>query len=490
MSLKNLREYIDACFTGIWIETDEPDEAILQVRQLSHEADWTLSVWDIANGFEASEGSETADPLSALELFGTHASHTGTNLLILRNFHRFLGSPELIQQLSHQLTTGKQLRNFVLIVAPVVDIPVELRKQFLVLQHELPNREKLLEIATEIGSQLGELPEGDEQEQLLDAASGLTRQEAEAAFALSLVREGKLSPASLWELKTSQLKQNGLLELHRGQEQFADLGGLGTLKGFCERTLRTRSNNTLAKPKGVLLLGVPGTGKSQFAKALGHETGRPTLQLDIGRLMGSLVGESEKNIRQALSIAEAMSPCVLFIDEIEKGLSGAQSGNAGDSGVSTRLFGYFLTWLNDHQSDVYVIATCNDISRLPPEFSRSERFDGLFFLDLPDRTQREQIWEQYLNVYGLDASQPRPEDQGWTGAEIKSACRLAALLEVSLAEAALHVVPVAQTACEKVTGLQQWASGRCLSAETPGIYQMPSSTKRRRSVPQGDPSLN
>ncbi|MAT14399.1 MAG: AAA family ATPase [Planctomyces sp.] len=490
MSLRNLREYIDACFTGIWIETDEPDEAIQEVRQLAHDADWTVSVWDIAKGFAAGDGQEAADPLSALELFGTHASHTGTNLLVLRNYHRFLGSPELIQQLSHQLTVGKQHRNFILIVAPVVDIPIELRKQFLVLQHELPDREKLLEIATEIGSQPGELPEGTEREQLLDAASGLTRQEAESAFALSLVREGKLTPAALWELKTSQLKQNGLLELYRGTERFDQLGGLNSLKQFCARTLQSLRNDSLAKPKGVLLLGVPGTGKSQFAKALGNETGRPTLQLDIGRLMGSLVGESERNIRQALSIAEAMAPCVLFIDEIEKGLSGVQSGNAGDSGVSTRLFGYFLTWLNDHQSDVYVIATCNDISRLPPEFSRSERFDGLFFLDLPDRKQREQIWEQYLTFYQLDPAQPRPEDQGWTGAEIKSACRLAALLEVSLTNAALHVVPVAHTAREKVTQLQQWASGRCLSAESPGIYQLPSALKRRRSVPHGDPSLN
>ncbi|MCA9041953.1 MAG: AAA family ATPase, partial [Planctomycetaceae bacterium] len=350
MTLKKLREYIDACFTGIWIETDEPEEAIQEIRQLALDADWTISVWDIARGFAASEGSEPADPLSALELFGTHASPTGTNLLVLKHFHRFLNSPELIEQLNHQLTIGKQHRNFIIILAPIVDIPVELRKQFLVLQHELPDREKLLQIATEMGDLPGDLPEGDELEQLLDAASGLTRQEAESAFSLSLVREGKLSPASLWELKTSQLKQNRLLELHRGEQRFADLGGLQALKQFCAGTLQHRAVDSLAQPKGVLLLGVPGTGKSQFAKALGNEMGRPTLQLDIGRLMGSLVGESEKNIRQALSVAEAMAPCILFIDEIEKGLSGVQSGNVGDSGVSTRLFGYFLTWLNDRQS--------------------------------------------------------------------------------------------------------------------------------------------
>src|SRR5205085_7199983 len=146
----------------------------------------------------------------------------------------------------------------------------------------------------------------------------------------------------------------------------------------------------------------------------GNETGRPTLMLDVGSLLGGIVGATEQNVRQALRIADAMSPCILYCDEIEKALSGASSGQT-DSGVSARLFGSLLTWLNDHTSDVYFIGTCNDITRLPPEFSRAERFDGIFFLDLPGREEKDAIWRMYLRMFELDAQQRRPGDDNWTG---------------------------------------------------------------------------
>jgi SpoVK/Ycf46/Vps4 family AAA+-type ATPase len=183
--------------------------------------------------------------------------------------------------------------------------------------------------------------------------------------------------------------------------------------------------------------------------------------------MGSLVGSTEANVRQALRIADAMAPCVLMLDEAEKALSGL-SGN-GDSGVSARLFGTFLTWLSDHTSDVYVVTTSNDISKLPPEFSRAERFDGVFFCDLPSTAEKARIWEIYLQRYELPP-QELPKSPDWTGAEIKSNCRLAALLDVPLVEAAQQVVPVAVTAAESVERLRNWASGRCLSASMPGLY--------------------
>jgi len=232
-----------------------------------------------------------------------------------------------------------------------------------------------------------------------------------------------------------------------------------------------------------MLLGVPGTGKSAFSKALGAETGRPTLILDIGSLMGSLVGQTETNIRRALQIADAMSPCVMMVDEVEKALSGVASSGSSDSGVSPRLFGTFLSWLNDHQSDVFTICTCNDISKLPPEFSRSERFDGVWFLDLPGVRQKQAIWDINLPMFELDPNQPRPKDEQWTGAEIRACCRLAALLDVPLTAAAQNVVPVAVTAAESVGRLRNWASARCLDADKPGIYQHAAKDiKKRRRV--------
>jgi SpoVK/Ycf46/Vps4 family AAA+-type ATPase len=313
--------------------------------------------------------------------------------------------------------------------------------------------------------------------------------EAENAFSLSLVRHDRVAPEVLWELKGQTLKKSGLLTLHRGGETFADLGGLETLKSFCTRALRPGRRSDV-RARGVLLLGPPGTGKSACAKALGNETGRPTLFLDVGSLMGSLIGQTEERTRQALRIADAMAPCVILVDELEKALSGV--GGTGDSGVSTRMFGTLLTYLSDHESDVFVVASANDISRLPPELSRAERFDGIFFLDLPGPQQRDQIWAMYLRKFGLGPDQCRPESRDWTGAEIRSCCRLAALLDVPLMEAATNIVPVAVTAGESVEKLRQWASGRCLSADRPGTYSREGNGMPRsgRSVHRGDPNAN
>ena len=286
------------------------------------------------------------------------------------------------------------------------------------------------------------------------------------------------------------LKKSRLMQLYHGEEDFTSLGGLENLKAFTKRSLlQPNRDNPLKRPRGVLLLGVPGTGKSAFAKCLGRETGRPTLVLDIGALMGSLVGQTEANIRRALQIADAMAPCILFIDELEKALSGAAGSGQSDSGVSSRLFGTLLSWMNDHTSNVYLIATCNDISKMPPELSRAERFDGIVFLDLPGREQKDAIWQRYLSTFELEPEQARPDDANWTGAEIRACCRLAALLDVPLKQAATNVVPVATTAGESVERLRSWASGRCLDAEKKEIYQHRKRNGSRRKVSR-DPSLN
>jgi len=493
---ERLGEYVRACFTGLWIESHEHEDALREMAQLCADQNWQLVTWNIdaglATGGQPDDGGQSAsDPLAAIRTLRSATGDTAT-LLVLSNFHRFLNSAEIVQALAEQLVTGKQTRTFVVVLSPVVSIPVELEKLFVVIEHQLPGREQLHEIATGIAAEDGELPAGAELDTVLDAACGLTRYEAENAFSLSLVRHGRITSEAVWELKSGMLKKSGLLELHRGQDDFETLGGLQSLKAFCKRSLlQPGRGNPLKRPRGVLLLGVPGTGKSAFAKALGRETGRPTLILDVGALMGSLVGQTETNIRQALRIADAMAPCILFVDEIEKALSGVASSGQTDSGVSARLFSSLLTWLNDHTSDVYFIATSNDIAKLPPEFSRAERFDGVFFLDLPTDAEKAAIWQLYLQQFELDSDQPLPPDDKWTGAEIRSCCRLAALLDIPLLEAARNIVPVAVTAAESVDRLRQWSHGRCLSAHVVGIYQgdaVPRSG-RRRSVTRRD-SLN
>jgi hypothetical protein len=494
MSLsERLSEYVRACFTGLWVQSHEHDDALSEIAALCRQENWRLAVWDIDRGLSVSAAdspqpaSGGQDPLAAVRVLSAMAEPGGTALLVLVNFHRFIQSAEIVQALARQVTLGKQQRTIAIVLSPVVQIPPELEKLFTIVEHELPDRAQLTQIAQGLATEPGELPEGDELERVLDASAGLTRFEAENALSLALVRHGCLEPQSIWQQKCQMLKTSGLLQLHQGSESFAELGGLEALKQFCLRALRRGAGSKTVQARGVLLLSPPGCGKSQFAKALGRETGRPTITLDVGALMGSLVGETESRTRQALRTIDAMAPCVVIADEIEKALGGASS--QADSGVSARLFGSVLTWLNDHTSDVFFVATCNDISRLPPEFSRAERFDGLFFVELPDSAQRRAIWQIYLDLFGLDAQQAKPVDTDWSGAEIKACCRLAALLECSLVEASENVVPVARTAAESLERLRNWADGRCLSADRGGIYRRSGEIKPGRKI-RRDPSNN
>jgi hypothetical protein len=488
---QQLAEYISACFTGLWVQSHEHHDALTSIAEVCCGHNWRLATWDIEQGVQlrglnastAADASGT-DPLAAIRSLDSLASSDSSAVLVLVNFHRFLNSAEIVQALARQLSSGKHNRTFIVILSPVVQIPVELEKQFVVLEHELPDRDQLEQIARGIATDDGELPVGEELDRVLDAAAGLTRCEAESAFSLSLVRDHQIRPQAVWDLKCQTLKKSGLITLHQGSEKFSELGGLDALKNFCTRVMRHQGlANPAKRPRGVLLLSPPGCGKSQFAKALGNEMGRPTLILDIGTLLGSLVGQSESNVRQALKLADAMAPCVLFVDECDKALSGVASSGQTDSGVSARLFGTLLTYLNDHQTDVFTLMTCNDVSKLPPEFARAERFDGVFFLDLPGAAQKARIWEICLNLFDLERDQPKPRTDDWTGAEIRACCRLAALLDLPLVEAARNVVPVAVTAAESVERLRTWASGRCLDADVAGIYQRhatPDKPPRRR----------
>jgi hypothetical protein len=478
-------EIVRAGFAGVYVVTHEPEEAIATLSKQASQHAWTFAVWDVDAGLQCAGSPATAvDPLAAVRAAGAMAKPEQTAVLVLRNFHRFLSGVDVVQAVERQLARGKAEGVVLVALAPVVQLPVELERSFLVLDHELPSADELRAIAEGLDNRVGAAT-GDAMDRLVDAASGLTRTEAENAFALSLVRKDGFDPEIVWEIKAQTLAKGGAVQLHRGGDAFRNLGGLDGLKNFCHRLLSQRLTKP-ERPKGILLLGVPGTGKSALAKALGNETGRPTLSLDVGALMGSLVGQTEQNVRRALKTIDAMAPCVCFVDEIEKGLAGAQ-GSQGDSGVAARLFGTLLTWLSDHESDVFFVATSNDVSRLPPEFARAERFDALFFLDLPGRQQKDDVWNMYGVAFGVDVTK-KPDDDRWTPAEIRACCRLASLLDVAVTDAAKHIVPVASTGAESVAKLRQWASGRCLDAETGELFRAQSTAQRRRMPP--DPSNN
>jgi hypothetical protein len=227
-----LSELIRACFTGIWIESHEHPDALTEIARLCQAESWRLATWDLEAGLtingQTADQSAT-DPLAAIRALGAMGSPDSSSLLVLVNFHRFLQSPEIVQALIHQVNVGKQNRTFVLILSPVVQIPLELEKQFVLVEHPLPDREQLLEIAFSMATDMGEMPAGPEVGRLLDASAGLTRYEAESAYSLSLVRHGRLQTETLWELKSQMLKKSGLVQLYRGQESFSDLGGLDAL---------------------------------------------------------------------------------------------------------------------------------------------------------------------------------------------------------------------------------------------------------------------
>ena len=476
-----LAELIAAAFPGVLVTSDEPQEVLRDLARLCSERTWNLVSWT-ADG--ACEGGPT-DPQSAVAALPNSGDGETPSLLAMVHPQRYFNSPELLAAVRSALLAGKTRRTHLILIQPTEQLPAELKRDFVVIEHPLPGREELEAVARGVATEAGELPERIGP--VLDAAAGLTRGEAENAFALSLVRHGRLDPGPLWELKAKQLSAGGPLSLHRGGAGFDALGGMQALKSFCRTALTNGSPR--AEAKGVLLLGPGGVGKSSFARALGREVDRPTLTLDVGGLMAGLVGATEENARRALATVEAMAPCVLFVDEVERALAGT-SGGAQDSGVSSRLLGTLLSWLADRPAGVFVVCTANDASRLPPELTRSGRFDATFFLDLPGEEQRRGIWETYRERYGIAAGDSTPADAGWTGAEIESCCRLSALLGVSLTEAATHVVPVSVSAAEPLAKLRRWASGRCLDAEAGGAFHPagdrgadPDAPRRRTSRP-------
>ncbi|WP_246254652.1 AAA family ATPase [Alienimonas chondri] len=456
-----LTELIAAAFPGVLVTSDEPEEVLRDLARLCGERKWNFATWTADGGEDG-----PADPLAAVKALPQSGDGETPAVLAMVHLHRYFQSAELLAAVRTALAAGKTRRTHLVLIQPTGDLPAELRRDFVTVTHPLPSRDELDVVAHGVATEPGELP--DELHTVLDAAAGLTRGEAENAFALSLVRHGKLDPDPLWELKAKQLAAGGPLTLHRNGPGFGSLGGLNALKEFCRAALTNL--HAVAEPKGALLLGAPGTGKSAFAKALGSEVGRPTLSLDIGGLMGSLVGQSEENTRRALATVEAMAPCVLFIDEVEKALAGT-SGGQQDSGVGARLLGTLLSWLADRPRGVFAVATSNDASRLPAELTRSGRFDATFFLDLPAAEERALIWDRYRAEYGIDTGNEPVDDEGWTGAEIESCCRLSALLNVSLAEAGNYVVPVSESGREQLAKLRRWASGRCLDAEDGGPYR-------------------
>ena len=459
----SFKSYLKAGYPTLWVNTLEPARAERILGMIALETkggDAAPLHWDVSSGLvNLATGVITPCP-SPVEALKQAAKAPDGTVTFCWNLHRVMGSLEVVQVIQNAVPDLKAKGNCIVVLAPSSEkLPEELARVFTTLAFSLPTRDELHQVARIVGEPYAvALP--TEPNGVLDAALGLTDMEAEDAFSLALVETGRFDPAVVAREKAGALLRQSQLQMSQFQERFSGLGGLDRLKAYALDAAKSPLS------LGLMLLGPAGTGKSHFAKALGNELSIPTLSLDFGRMMGSLVGQSEGNMRSALKAVDAMGRVVLYLDELEKGLSGVQSSGATDSGTKAGVGATWLKWMSDRQpGHAYVIATVNDITQLPPEYTRAGRFDVIFWLDLPDETEKQLIWDIYRRKFGVSGE--LPHDEGWTGAEIHSCCRTAVMLGCDLKAASEYIVPVSTTMAEKIEALREWAKGRAVSASRP-----------------------
>ncbi len=410
-------------------------------------------------------------------------------IYIFKDLHPFLTHDVTIRCLRDAIAAFKNTQKTIIILSPVQVVPVELEKEIVVLDFDLPTLKEIEEVlCQQIGQvRMRKIPQ-EAKEKLVRAALGLTRDEAEKVYRKAQVTTGRLTEEEVEIIlseKKQLIKRNGILEYLEEDESIATVGGLEELK----RWLRQRSNAFsqrareygLPQPKGLLILGVPGCGKSLIAKTTAKLWSLPLVRLDIGRVYdGTTVGRSEANLRNALKVAESISPVILFIDEIDKAFAGSAGSADSDGGTSSRIFGTFLTWMQEKKSPVFVMATANRVDRLPGEFLRKGRFDELFFVDLPTYEERIEIFRIHLSkrrsdISRFDLAQLAKVTDGFSGAEIEQAI-IAAMYEafaqereftqLDIISSVKSTTPLSRTMEEQVRALRDWARVRARPAAT------------------------
>lgn len=429
---EQLDTYLRARFTLILLVTQEEERALQVIKEICEKTGRPCLSWDQADGFQSLAGAGPApaarDPLTALEQVDKAGDNT---VFVLKDFHDAWSNQQIKRKLRSLAQRLKFTRKSILVTAPSSRIPDELRDEVVVMDFPGPTAAELEAVLDRLtqtpGVKVNLTSLG--REKLVQAALGLTATQAQRVFAKAIVSDGVLDDRDIdlvTEEKKQIIRESEALEFYAITETPDDVGGLGVLKEWLrlrERAFTQEARHYgLPAPKGIALIGIPGTGKSLTAKMIGGLWRLPLLRLDVGALFGSLVGESEERVRRALRLAETVAPCLVWIDEIEKAL--AHGGL--DSGTSMRVFGAILTWMQEKTAPCFVVATANDIASLPPELLRKGRFDEIFFLDLPTLAERKEIFAVHLLKrrrmpadYDLDLL--AHESAGYVGAEIEQA---------------------------------------------------------------------
>jgi AAA+ superfamily predicted ATPase len=478
--------YLRARFPLMLLVTTEEERAILTIKAVCERTQRACLTWDVADYFQwlyAGGSLPTArDPLTALEQIDK--AEDRNTLFVLKDFHDTWSNPQVkrkLRNVAHRLRFSKKS---ILITAPAATVPEELRDETVIIEFPSPTAAELNDVLNPLtqtpGVRVNLTPMG--REKLVQAALGLTAAQAQRVFAKAIVKDGLLDDRDI-ELVTEEKKQiireSEALEFYPITETLDDVGGLGVLKEWLrlrERAFSQEARNYgLPSPKGIALIGIPGTGKSLTAKMIGGLWRLPLLRLDVGALFGSLVGESEERARRALRLAETVAPCIVWIDEIEKAL--AHGGS--DSGTSTRVFASILTWMQEKKAPCFVVATANDIASLPPELLRKGRFDEIFFLDLPTQAERAEIFAVHLHKrkrlpVDFDVARLAAESAGYVGAEIEQAIIDAMYIGFNggrefttddISAALSRQVPLSVSQREVIESLRSWLTeGRAQSA--------------------------
>lgn len=451
-----LENYLKAGYPGLYISTLEPLRAISSIK-----ADgWHTYSWDCLRGIIDRETGkiveDVLDPLGAVRWL----SGNSDTALFVQNFHHFISSVEIIQEIQNSLPIWKSSGCCLVPVGPAVQLPQEISCFFTMLDFKLPSLEELRHIQQE----LAEAVKVEVSDDAVDAALGLTEFESETAFALSLVLKKRFCAQVITEQKMQMIRRTGLMEFWP-PVPVNQVGGLDLFKQYLTNRKKAfePENEHLPEPKAILLVGIPGTGKSLSCKAAASILNWPLIRLDISALKGSLVGESERKVRQATSTIDAFGKAVVWMDELDKVFAGVKSSGKTDGGTTSGMFGIFLTWMQETESPVLVMATANNIQELPSEFLRAGRFDAMFFVDAPNLKERQEIICIMNERYGSRIPEELSEQlNGWTGAEIEQLSKDS--LFDGLEEALKNIVPLSRAMKEEITALQQWSTTRARRA--------------------------
>lgn len=503
--MSELEVLIRARYPLIYVMSWEEQRVLEKLYSIASRLQKKVFEWSITTGLvpagtnvQSQKHIDTAtqDPLVAL---GNVIEHVDPALYVFKDFHPFLKcqNMSIIRRLREVASSLKNTYKTIIITSPMFEMPAELEKDLTILDFDLPKENDLERLLSHIIEEVKDNPKlnvkinSETKEQITHALLGLTLAEAENVLAKTLVQNRGLNEKSLSIINTEKkqiIRKNGLLEYYDADETMESVGGLDQLKSWLKKRSIIFSDQArnfgLPAPKGVLLLGVQGCGKSLMAKTISNIWQLPLLRFDVGRVFGSLVGSSEQNMRRAIQVAESVSPVVFWIDEIDKAFRGSRgSGAATDAGTSSRVFSTFLTWLSEKKKPVFVVATANDVSALPPELLRKGRFDEIFFVDLPFFNERKEIFKVHLSKRKMDPSKFDLDSLartsvGYSGAEIEEAIvngmfnvfyEKTELITKRLLESIQQTVPLSKTMSEDIDALRKWASGRARQATSPEL---------------------